>query len=88
MIKKRLSGETQPIGQYVYNMGPHCAAMPFTRFERARIIGARGLQIAMGAPVLLDIPEEMVDPIEIAMLEFTRGVIPITVVRKENPTID
>ena len=59
--------------------------MPFTRFERARIIGARGLQIALGAPVLLDIPEEMVDPIEIAMLEFSRGVIPITTVKKKDP---
>ena len=28
--------------------------MTFTRFERARIIGARALQIAMGAPILLD----------------------------------
>ncbi|MEE9164167.1 MAG: DNA-directed RNA polymerase subunit K, partial [Thermoplasmata archaeon] len=28
----------------------------FTRFERARIIGARALQIAMGAPVILAIP--------------------------------
>ena len=85
MIKKRLSGEGPPIRPYLYNMCPHCAVMSFTRFERARIIGARGLQIALGAPVLLDIPEEMVDPIEIAMLEFSRGVIPITTVKKKDP---
>lgn len=55
--------------------------MRFTRFERARVIGARGLQIALGAPVLIKIPEDMVDPIEIAMTEFHEGMIPITVKR-------
>ena len=68
-------------------MGLHCAVMLFTRFERARIVGARGLQISLGAPVLIDIPEEMVDPIEIAMLEFSQGVIPITVKRKDSPAV-
>ena len=50
------------------------------RFERARIIGARSLQIALGAPVLLDMP--LVDPVRVADAEFARGVIPITVVRE------
>jgi len=53
----------------------------FTRFERARIIGARGLQISMGSPILLQVPDRMVDPIEISELEFSKGVIPITVKR-------
>lgn len=57
-------------------------AMKYTRFERARIIGARALQISMGAPILLDIPKGIVDPIEIATLEFERAVIPITVKRE------
>ncbi len=57
-------------------------AMKYTRFERARIIGARALQIAMGAPILIDIPRGIVDPIEIATSEFERGVIPITVKRE------
>ncbi len=56
--------------------------MKYTRFERARIVGARALQIAMGAPILLDVPSGMVDPIELATLEFERGVIPITVKRE------
>ena len=55
--------------------------MRYTRFERARIVGARALQISMGAPILLDVPPSMVDPIDIAELEFRRGVIPITVKR-------
>ncbi|HOE53506.1 MAG TPA: DNA-directed RNA polymerase subunit K [Methanomassiliicoccales archaeon] len=55
--------------------------MKYTRFEKARIIGARALQISLGAPVLLEIPEGMIDPIAIAQLEFDKGVIPITVKR-------
>jgi len=55
--------------------------MKYTRFEKARIIGARSLQISLGAPVLIDIPEGMIDPVEIARLEFERGVLPITVKR-------
>jgi len=53
----------------------------YTRFERARIIGARALQISMGAPILIDVPAGMVDPIDIANLEFRKLVIPITVKR-------
>jgi len=53
----------------------------YTRFEKARIIGARALQISMGAPILVDVPEEEFDTVKIAMLEFSKGVIPITVKR-------
>ena len=55
--------------------------MKFTRFEKARIIGARALQISMGAPSLMKIPKGVIEPIEIAMLEFEEGAIPITVKR-------
>jgi len=56
--------------------------MEYTRFEKARIIGARALQISLGAPVILDISETMIDPIKIAMLEYDKGLIPITVNRE------
>jgi DNA-directed RNA polymerase subunit K len=56
--------------------------LKYTRFERARIIGARALQISMGAPVLVEVPEDMIDPIEISILEFNRLVIPMTVKRE------
>ncbi len=56
--------------------------MEYTRFERARIIGARALQIAMGAPILLEVPKGLVDPIEIAEVEYEKDVIPITVKRE------
>jgi DNA-directed RNA polymerase subunit K len=55
----------------------------YTRFERARIIGARALQISMGAPVLVDISDEMIDPIEISIIEFGSGAIPMTVKRED-----
>jgi DNA-directed RNA polymerase subunit K len=55
--------------------------MKYTRFEKARIIGARSLQVSLGAPVLIDIPEGMIDPVEIARLEYDRDVLPITVKR-------
>ena len=55
--------------------------MKYTRFEKARIIGARALQISMGAPSLIKIPKDVIEPIEIAMLEFKEDAIPITVKR-------
>lgn len=51
----------------------------FTRYEKARIIGARALQISMGAPVLIETDKK--EPIDIAMEELEKGVIPITVKR-------
>jgi len=55
--------------------------LKYTRFEKARIIGARALQISMGAPSLIKIPKGIIEPIEIAMLEFKEDAIPITVKR-------
>jgi DNA-directed RNA polymerase subunit K/omega len=52
-----------------------------TRFERARIVGARALQVSMGAPVLLDVPGSMRSPIELAELELGKGVLPISIRR-------
>ena len=53
----------------------------YTRFERARILGARALQISLGAPILIDVPPHLVDPVEIAEREFAARRIPITVRR-------
>ena len=61
--------------------------MEYTRFEKARIIGARALQLSMGAPTTLaKISKNIVDPIEIAMLEFKEEAIPITVKKYEMPS--
>ena len=54
-----------------------------SRFEKARIIGSRALQISMGAPVNIKVPEEIIDPVIIAQMEYDQQVIPITVVDRE-----
>jgi DNA-directed RNA polymerase subunit K len=53
----------------------------YTKFEKARIIGARALQLAYGAPPLVKVPEGTVNPIDLAELEYNKGVIPITILR-------
>ena len=55
-------------------------AQVYTRYERARIIGARALQISMGAPLL--VTTSRIDPLEIAIEEFNANSIPITVKRR------
>ncbi|MFA5771151.1 MAG: DNA-directed RNA polymerase subunit K [Thermoplasmata archaeon] len=51
--------------------------MRYTRFEKARVVGARALQISLGAPVLVEKPKELIDPLRIAILEYDANVIPI-----------
>ena len=60
--------------------------MRYTKYEKARIIGARALQLSMGTPFILELAEEDLSRLrysclEIAKLEFEKGVIPITVER-------
>ncbi len=52
-----------------------------TRFERARIAGARALQLSLGAPVLIEIGPKVSDPIDIALSELKQGVLPMTIRR-------
>jgi DNA-directed RNA polymerase subunit K/omega len=52
-----------------------------TRFEKARICGARALQIAMGAPILIEVNENLKNPIDIALEELRRGILPMTIRR-------
>jgi DNA-directed RNA polymerase subunit K/omega len=60
----------------IINVGPP----KITRFEKARIVGARALQISMGAPILVD-AEENTNPIDIAVSELEAGILPITIRR-------
>jgi len=58
----------------------------FSKYERARIIGARALQISMGAPFLVklsknDLEKLKYNPLEIAKKEYGDGALPLTVNR-------
>ncbi len=51
-----------------------------TRFEKARVIGARALQISMGAPPLIE--SKATTPLEIAEEELREAVLPMTIRRR------
>jgi len=70
-----MTNKIEPLGEKEY-----------TKYEKARLIGSRALQISMGAPFLIKLtPKQLKEigynPIEIAKLEFKAGVLPITVKR-------
>ncbi len=52
-----------------------------TRFEKARIIGARSLQLAMGAPAFVPVDETITEPISLAMTELAADALPISIRR-------
>ncbi len=52
-----------------------------TRFEKARIVGARALQISMGAPILVEASETLSSSIDVALKELEAGILPITIRR-------
>ncbi len=58
----------------------------FTKYETARILGARALQIAMNAPLLIKLSKEDLekiryDPIRIAEVELRSNILPISIKR-------
>lgn len=60
--------------------------LEYTKYEKARMIGSRALQISMGAPFTLKLKQEDLEairfnPVEIAKMEYTKDALPITVRR-------
>ena len=60
--------------------------MTHTKYEKARMIGSRALQLSQGAPFLVKLGKKELEkvkynPIEIATMEFDNGLLPITVKR-------
>lgn len=68
-----LSGESQT----KIHIGPP----KLTRFERAKIVGARSLQLSIGAPLLIEPPEGATSSIDLALAELKLKVLPLTVRR-------
>jgi DNA-directed RNA polymerase I, II, and III subunit RPABC2 len=52
-----------------------------TRFERARITGARSLQLSLGAPPLVKVPENATSSIAVAVEELEQKALPISIRR-------
>jgi DNA-directed RNA polymerase I, II, and III subunit RPABC2 len=58
-----------------------------TRFEKARIMGSRALQLSLGAPPFIEFSKNISTSLEIAMEELHQRVIPI-VIRRTLPNGD
>ncbi|KAK4571707.1 DNA-directed RNA polymerases II, IV and V subunit 6A [Quercus suber] len=59
---------------------PRKTSKYMTKYERARILGTRALQISMNAPVMVELEGET-DPLEIAMKELRQRKVPFTIRR-------
>lgn len=75
--------EIEITGKGKIQMGPPT----LTRFEKARIMGARALQLSLGAPPFIEIPETARTSLDIAMEELEKRVIPI-IIRRSLPNGD
>ncbi len=53
-----------------------------TKYEFARLVGARYLQIALGAPVLIKVPPGVTSAFEIAKMEILSGAVPFVIRRR------
>ena len=85
VIKNREIIERDPIHEpieIINKKGPVNTGPPtLTRFEKARIMGARALQLSFGAPSFIEIPKNATTSLEIAMEELNKRVIPIIIKR-------
>jgi DNA-directed RNA polymerase I, II, and III subunit RPABC2 len=52
-----------------------------TKYERTRILGVRATQISKGAPIMIELPPNVSDPLQIAQLELLQKRIPLIVSR-------
>ena len=85
VIKNREIIARDPIHEpveIINEKGPVSTGPPtLTRFEKARIMGARALQLSHGAPSFIEIPKNATTSLEIAMEELNKRVIPIIIKR-------
>jgi DNA-directed RNA polymerase subunit K/omega len=57
-----------------------------TKYEKARVLGSRALQLSMGAPMLVKLSKKDLEnihynPLEIAKIEMGKGVLPLIIAR-------
>lgn len=92
VIEKReiieVDPEHEPVEIEITGKGKIRTGPPvLTRFEKARIMGARALQLSLGAPPFIEIPESARTSLDIAMEELEQRVIPI-IIRRTLPNGD
>ena len=63
--------------KFIVKIGP----AHLTRFERAKIIGSRALQLSLGAPAFVKVSKSIHDPILLATYELDKTVMPLTIRR-------
>jgi len=80
-LKSGNSGAIGPLENKKFTYPDNRFTLPFlTKYEKARILGARALQISLGAPVMVDLLTET-DALDIASKELKHRRIPITIRR-------
>ncbi len=79
-VEENESSKIIPEKEAVASSGPRRTSPYMTKYERARIIGTRALQISMNAPVMVD-TEGMIDPMDIAEKELNAKLVPFVVRR-------
>eukprot|EP00403_Amphidinium_massartii_P008054 CAMPEP_0178421064 /NCGR_PEP_ID=MMETSP0689_2-20121128/26457_1 /TAXON_ID=160604 /ORGANISM="Amphidinium massartii, Strain CS-259" /LENGTH=118 /DNA_ID=CAMNT_0020042569 /DNA_START=9 /DNA_END=365 /DNA_ORIENTATION=+ len=72
--REELPKQSQP------SQGPRKTTPYMTKFEKARVLGARALQISMNAPVMVELDGET-DPLLIAEKELIEKAIPFVIRR-------
>lgn len=60
---------------------PTVTTFKLNKFEKARIVGTRSMQLSNNAPPLLDIGNEL-DPVKIALMEYNAGLLQLYIIRK------
>lgn len=73
---------SERIADYLKKIDLKTKPYRLTRYEKARIVAARALQLSLGAMPLIDVSKLMKDPVVIAIEELKRGLLPMTVIRK------
>jgi DNA-directed RNA polymerase subunit K/omega len=76
-LKPQRKARQPSLTTFVVRIGPP----KLTRFEKARIVGARSLQIAMGAPPFIAVGEANKGPIEVATAELEEDALPLSIRR-------
>ena len=81
--------ETEHVSEEIISKDNEIITGPpmLTRFEKARIMGARALQLSLGAPPFISVPKDTSTSLDIAMEELNERLIPI-VIRRVLPNGD